>query len=101
MMLYSPKWEDEYWLGEPIYEENRSVGFHRMWYLDVLNQITNFNISLQSREGYFTKRIAYDDLHYEKKLRAFIIHRTLLNNEIVFDFDAPTYEQNVYNFKSI
>lgn len=101
MILYSPKWEDEYWLGEPIYEENRSVGFHRMWYLDVLNHMTPFNVSLQSREGFFTKRISYDDFEHEKKLRAFIIHRTLLNNEIVFDFDAKEYEQNVYNLKSI
>lgn len=101
MILYSPKWEDEYWLGEPLYEENKSVGFHRMWYLDTLNQKTPFNISLQSREGFFTKRIAWDDLDHEKKLRAFIIHRTLLNNEIVFDFDAKEYEQNVYNFKSV
>jgi len=101
MNFYSPKWEDEYWLGEPIYEENRSVGFHRMWYLDCLNSDSKFNVSLQSRDGQFTKRVSYDDLEYDKKLRAYIIHRTLLNNEIVLDFDAPTYEKNVYNFRSV
>lgn len=101
MMLFSPPWEDEYWLGEPIYEENRSIGFYRMWYLDTLNRITAFNVSLQSREGYFTKRIAWDDIKQDSKLRAYTVHRTLLNNEIVFDFDAKEYEQNVYHFRTI
>jgi hypothetical protein len=101
MKLFSPKCDDEYWLGEPIYEENRSVGFHRMWFLDVLAQKTDFSLSLQSREGYFTKRTTWSALDHEKKLHAYIIHRTLLTNEIVFDFDAPEYEQNVYNFKCI
>ena len=101
MMLFSPPWEDEYWLGEPIYEENRSIGFHRLWYLDTLNQITEFNVSLQSKEGYFTKRVAWSDIKQDNKLRAYTIHRTLLDNEIVFDFDAKEFEQNVYHFRTI
>ena len=79
-MLFSPPWEDEYWLGEPIYEENRSIGFHRLWYLDTLNQITESNVSLQSKEGYFTKRVAWSDIKQDNKLRAYTVHRTLLNN---------------------
>lgn len=101
MKYLSPQSDSEYWLGEPIYEENQSVGFHRMWYLDVLAEHTDFQLSMQSLEGYFTKRVYWSKFDHESKLHAFIIHRTLLSNEIVFDFDAPEYEQNVYNFKAI
>lgn len=101
MRLYCTQEEEDYWMGEPIYEENKSVGFHRMWFLDVLSRKTDFDISLQSQEGYFTKRMSWSDLHPDNKLRAYIIHRTLLCNEIVFDLDAKDYEQNVENFKSI
>ena len=101
MRLCCTQQEEDFWLGEPLYEEDKSVGFHRMWFLEVLARKTDFKISLQSKEGYYTKRIHWSDFHYEKKLRAYIIHRELLSNEIVLDFDAPTYEKNVSNFKDI
>lgn len=101
MRYLSPESEADYWLGEPIYEENQSVGFHRMWYLDVLSQLTDFQVGMESIEGYFTKREIWSRFDHDKKLHAYILHRTLLDNEIVFDFDAPTYEKNVSNFKKL
>jgi hypothetical protein len=94
--------EEAYWWdGEPIYKENESVGFHRMWFLDGISQESDFDVALQSREGYWTKRCPWDKLEHDKKLHAYTIHRTLLNNELVFDFDAKEYIDNVKNFKKI
>lgn len=101
MRLFCTQEEEAYWMGEPIYEEDKSIGFHRMWFLDVLARKTDFDLSLQSQEGYFTKRISWSELQHEKKLKAYIMHRTLLCNEIIFDFDAKDYETNVHYFKSM
>ncbi len=101
MRLFCTRVEQEWWQGEPIYEENQSVGFHRLWFLDVLAQTTDFMVSLQSKEGYFTKRESWSSMHHEKQLNAYTIHRTLLNNEFVLDFDEPEYYQNVYSFKVV
>ena len=100
MRLFCTQEEEEYWMGEPIYEEDKSIGFHRLWFLNVLSRKNDFDLSLQSPDGYFTKRTAWSELDHEKKLKAYIIHRTLLCNEIIFDFDAKNYETNVHYFKS-
>ena len=101
MRLFCTQEEEEYWMGEPIYEEDKSIGFHRLWFLNVLARKNDFDLSLQSPDGYFTKRTAWSELDHEKKLKAYIIHRTLLCNEIIFDFDAKNYETNVHYFKSM
>jgi len=102
MRLFTSPGEETYWFeGEPIYKENESVGFHRMWFLDGLFQESEFDVALQSQEGYWTKRCPWEKLDHDKKLHAYTIHRTLLYNELVFDFDAKEYLDNVKNFKRI
>jgi len=102
MRLFTSPGEETYWWdGEPIYKENESVGFHRMWFLDGLSQEAEFSVALQSQEGYWTKRVEWRKLGHDKMLHAYTIHRTLLHNELVFDFDAKEYVDNVKNLKKI
>jgi len=102
MRLFCTQLEQEWWQGEPIYKENESVGFHRMWMLDALAQKTDFSINFQSIDGkYFTKRDQWSRTHQDKILNAYTIHRTLLVNEIVLDFDHKDYSWNVFYFRQV
>ena len=102
MRLYCTLLEQEWWQGEPIYKENESVGFHRMWMLEALAQKTDFCINFQSIDGkYYTKRELWSRTHQDKILNAYTIHRTLLSNEFVLDFDHKDYVWNVFYFKQV
>ena len=71
-------------------------------YYDIGKQMSDFELQIQNKDGYMSKRYKYSYVGFQKK--RFIVEanaRTILKNEIVIDLDDGTKTEMIRIAKEI